>query len=446
MDAILNRVRELKQSLIDFVLDAEGELAVALETFSAEQLAKLPQQGTQSQNLVIDRFLTEGKAGGKSPIEWYIESHAKELSKGDRTLLQSWHRTFIGLFAVQQILPDGFEVMNWLTAKLYTVKPSDPANVRELERAKLGEIIQGRIAPVTAEYWTFSGPLSLMGNLGKPKLAVAIGNFKDQYKPFLYSDAPDLLEEAWKSVEHYHQDFLDFFETDEITMSGYQLGKKIAEFQEVLTKKQLERAGIDDSKSMADLAAEAGMEDEDIEEMAESMGVDSKTLSTTLKSKESVTKMVAPKVELPPDLKKAESVTVLAHPRWGQMILPTYTQFKTLLETEDWQSVKGAENLVRKYLEDPAINAFVWRRLVADYSTQLETILQTVLSRPDLSLPQDLDTLLQEYNKPLEPELPEIASVPVHLHDLFQEALAEVNKSKSKTKSGQKPKKGFQTL
>lgn len=446
MDAILNRVRELKQSLVDFVLDAEGELATALETFSAAQLAKLPQQGTQQQNLVIDRFLTEGKADGKSPIEWFIDSHSKELSKSDRALLQSWHRTFIGLFAVQQILPDGFEVMNWLTAKPYMVRPADPANARELERAKLGEIIQGRIAPVTEEYWTFSGPLSLMGNLGKPKLAVAIGNFKDQYRSFLYSDAPALLEEAWNSVESYHQDFLDFFESDQITMSGYQLGKKIAEFQEVLTKKQLERAGIDDSKSMADLAAEAGMEDEDIEEMAESMGVDSKTLSTTLKSKEAVTKMVAPKVELPPDLKKAESVTVLAHPRWGQMILPTYTQFRTLLETEDWQSVKGSDNLVRKYLEDPTINAFVWRQLVADYPTQLETILQTVLNRPDLSLPKDLDALLQEYNKPLEPELPEIASVPVHLHDLFQEALTEVNKSKSKAKSGQKPKKGFQTL
>jgi hypothetical protein len=443
VDPTIERTKELKQALVDFVLDADGELATALESFSAQQLAKLPQQGVQQQNLVIDRFLTEGRANGKTPIEWFIESHAKELSESDRALLQNWHCTFIGLFAVEQISPEQFELMNWLTAKHYTVKPSNPANVKELERAKLGEIIQGRIAPVTEDYWTFSGPLTLMGSLGKPKLAVAIGNFKEQYKPFLYSDAPELLEEAWKSVERYHQDFLDFFGSDEITMPGYQLSKKIAEFQEVLAKRQLAEAGIDESKSLSELAAEAGMEDEDIEEVAETMGVDKNALSTALKSKEAVTKMVSPKVELPPELKKAESVTVLAHPRWGQMVLPTYTQFRTLLETEDWQSVKGSESLVRKYLEDPAINTFVWRKLVADYPTQLEAVLRLVLNRPEFNLQEDLDALLQEYNKPLEPELPEIASVPLHLHNLFQEALAEVNKSKPKAKSNQKPKKGF---
>jgi hypothetical protein len=55
-----------------------------------------------------------------------------------------------------------------------------------------------------------------------------------------------------------------------------------------------------------------------------------------------------------------------------------------------------------------------------------------------------LDGLLQESQKPLKPELPEIASVPIHLHELFQEALAEVQKSKPKDKGKKKPKKGFQ--
>ncbi len=207
MEAILERSRELKEALTDYVLDADGDLAIALETFSADQLAKSSQQGVQQQNLVIDRFLTEGKVGDKTPIDLFVKSRAKELSKSDQQLLQGWKHTFIGLFAVTQILPDGFELMNWLTAKHYMVKPDGPARQKELERVKLGEIILTRIAPVTEEYWTFSGPSTLMGNLGKPKLAVAIGNFKDNYKGFLYSDAPELLEEAWRSVEKYHQDF-----------------------------------------------------------------------------------------------------------------------------------------------------------------------------------------------------------------------------------------------
>jgi hypothetical protein len=37
VDTVLNRAKQLKQELKDFVLDAEGDLAVSLESFSAAQ-------------------------------------------------------------------------------------------------------------------------------------------------------------------------------------------------------------------------------------------------------------------------------------------------------------------------------------------------------------------------------------------------------------------------
>jgi len=77
--------------------------------------------------------------------------------------------------------------------------------------------------------------------------------------------------------------------------------------------------------------------------------------------------MVMPKVDLPAELRKAERVTALSHPRWGQMFLATYSQFKILLEAEDWQSIEGSEKLIRYYLENPTINAFVWQRLAQHY-------------------------------------------------------------------------------
>jgi hypothetical protein len=443
VDAILARSRQLKQDLVDFVLDAEGELATALEQYSAEQLARSQQPDQHQQTLVVDRFVIEGRVDNQTPIDLFLAA-TPDLSASDRQLLQGWQRSFVGLFAVTKSLPDGLEVMNWLTAKHYTVKPNDPATLEEMQRFRLGEILLTQIAPITENEWTFTAPLKVMGNLGKPKLAVAIGNFKQNYKESLYSDAPELLEEAWRSVERYHQDFLDFFESDAITLPGYQLGKKIVEFQDVLTKKQLAEAGIDESKSMADLAADAGMDEAEIEAAAEAMGADAKAVSTMLKSKEAAAKMVTPKIDLPPELKKAEAVTVLAHPRWGQMFLPTYTQFETVLQADDWQSVPGAAKLVHKYLDDPAINAFVWHRLATAYPAVLEALLRSILERPDFDLQTDLETLLQEHKKPLQPDLPEIASVPIHLHDLFQEALKEVSKSRPKEKDAQKPKKGFQ--
>ncbi|MCC5619464.1 hypothetical protein LC605_31320 [Nostoc sp. CHAB 5836] len=444
MDVILERSHQLKQALVDFVLDAEGELAKALETYAAEQSRRGSGDSTQ-QDLIIDSFLTDGKVGDKSPLELFIESNP-DLEESDRNLINSWHHSFIGLFAITNILPDGSELTNWLTDKRYIVKPNNTQTLQVISRLKVGEILLTRISPVTDSYWTFSGPYTIMGKLGKPKLAVAIGNFKENYKSNLYSDAPDLLEEAWQSVEQYHQQFVDFFGTDEITLSGYHLNKKIAEFQELITEKTLAAAGIDTSKSLAEVAEAAGIGDDEIKAAAQEFGADSNVVSQMFNSKSGNSKMVMPKVDLPADLKKAEQVTALSHPRWGQMFLPTYSKVQAILSAEDWQSVQGAEKLVRYYLEDKSINAFIWHRLGQQYPTQLENVLKVFLQRPEFSLENDLNSLLQEFHKPIEPELPDIASVPIHLHNLFQEALGEVNKSKPKAKGQQKLAKGFQRL
>ncbi len=443
MDAILERSHELKQALVDFVLDAEGELAEALETYAAEHLRRGSGDSSQ-QDLIIDSFLVEGKVGDKSPLELFIENR-QDLSESNGILLKNWHRSFIGLFAISNILPDGFEFTNWLTDKHYIVKPSDIQTLEKLSRLKVGEILLTHIFPINNSDWMFSSPYTIMGKLGKPKLAVAIGNFKENYKNNLYSDAPELLEEAWQSVEQYHQQFLDFFGSDEITLPGYQLNKKIAEFQELITEKRLAEAGIDSSKSLAEMAEEAGVREEEIQTAAKEVGADSNVVSQIFKDNKSTgkTKMVMPKVDLPAELRKAEQVTALSHPRWGQMFLPTYSRMQAILSEEDGQNIEGNEKLIRHYLEDKSINAFIWHRLAQKYPIQLEKLLQDFLQRPEFNLANDLDSLLQEFDKLIEPDLPEIASVPIHLHNLFQEAIAEVNKSKPKGKGQNKSAKGF---
>lgn len=434
MNDRLQRAGELKQALTDFVLDAEGELAVALETFSAEQLSRSQQQDMNQRSLVVDRFLIEGTVGDKTPIQLFLDEEA-DLSKSDRQLVQSWSQAFVGLFEIVQILPDGFELMNWTTAKRYTVKPSETKALAAMARLKVGEIILTEIAPIDDITWMFFSPWTSLGKLGKPKLSVAIGNFKQNYKHHLYSDAPELLEEAWNSVEQYHQSFIDFFGSDEVTLSGYELSKKLAELQAKTTQAQMDAAGIDASKSLKEMAAEAGTSTEELAEAAEAMGMDAKA-ATQLLEKKGAMKMAPTQVELPPHLKNAEQVTALTHPRWGQLFLPTYSRFKAMLEQE--AIAPDAEKLVNHFLGNAETNRFVWQRLAAAYPTQLEIILQATLARPDFQLQTDLDQLLTEHGKVLEPDLPEIASVPIHLHTLFQDALMEIKKEKPKGKKSQK--------
>lgn len=438
----LARAKELKEALTDFVFDAEDELATALESFSAEQLSQKQQIDMHRRDFVVDRFLIEGQIGEQSPIDHFIAA-TPDLTPSDQQLLKAWRRSFMGLFAVTQVLAEAaFELMNWTTAKLYRVQLTE-TELQAARKLQKGDILLTQISPVDQAEWMFFSKWISLGKLGKPKLAVAIGNFKQNYKSHLYSDAPELLAEAWKSVEKHHQNFIDFFNSDEITMPGYQLNKKLAEFQELTVQKQLEESGIDQSKSLKELAEESGISQDEIEDTALALGADAKVMEQVMDGEKTV-KMMAPKVELPPHLKKAEQVTILTDPRAGQVFLPTYTQFKSLLKTENSHTDPTAQALAKKYLDDSEIPVFIWYRLAREHPIELEQLLREVLAQPDFDLHKDLDAALQASGKLLQPELPEIASVPIHLHNLFQEAVLEVSKDKSKKKPKTKASTGFQ--
>ncbi len=455
MESSLKRAADLKQALLDFVLDADGELATALESFSADQLSGAQQQGMNSRDLVIHRFLTESMVGTSTPIDLFLQhQESLELSDSDRALILSWKSSFVGLFAITHILEDGVDVRNWMTDKLYTVKSSNPDELTKLSRLKAGEMLLTQIAPFQAETWMFFSSYISLGKLGKPKLAIAIGNFKKAHKKYLYGDAPELLEEAWKSVEKYHDEFVEFFGADEVMLSGYHLSKKLKEFQDIALQKRLESLSIDPDQSLSDLADEAGLSEVEIATAAADAGIDAKAVTEVLNNPGKA-KMAAPQVELPAHLKNAEQVTVMTHPRWGQLFLANHAQLKAQLaqlnetnEADEEANVDPsgqaiAAKLVRRYLDDPEINTFVWHQLAQQYPAPLERLIREVCDRPDFVLSTDLDLLLAESHKPLSPELPEIASVPMHLHNLFQEAVLEVHKDKPKSKAPAKQSFGF---
>lgn len=438
MTQAIEKAITLKQELVDFVYDAEGELAVALETYAAEQ-GKKSNYGIKQQNLTIDTFITEGKVGTQTPLTMFLAQ--TDLFDSDRNLLQNWEKNFTGLFEIQQIHENCFDLMNWLTAKQYRVYTHSQLPTKEMNRWQPGEIILTRIAPINEQEWFFFSDFVTKGRLSKPKLAVAIGEFKSNYPDFLYGDAPELLEQAWDSVAEYHREFVDFFKSDCITLPGRELNQKISELQQQMSKKRLAAAGIDDSQSFQSIMASTGADEAEITEAATELGADAETVAKVLKSKEKLS-MVTPKVELPPEIKQAEQVTVFSHPRWGQMFLPSYTRFVELLQSENFQEHPNFQLIVRKYLEEPQINFYVWQQLKEEFPTQLEKLLQIFLQRPNFKLETDLETTLLEYDKSSKPQLPEIASVPLHLQTLFEEAVAQVQKSKSKTKK-KKNARGF---
>ena len=430
----LERALKLKEDLIDFVYDASGAIAVALETYAAEK-GKKNSYGIKQKNLTVDLFLTQGQVGDKTSVELFLEQ--RDLAKADRSLVEQWQRNFIGLFEIEAIEEDYYQLKNWLTAKIYKVLGHSKMSDKETSRWQPGEIILTIIAPIDDRQWFFFSDRIVKGRLSQPKLAVAVGEFRDNYPESLYADASELLAQAWSSVAVYHQEFTDFFGSDRITLPGYKLNQKIGELQQIVSQKKLAEAGIDDSKSFTELLAESGQSEAEFTEVATDLGADAETVANIMQNKNK--SMVTPKVDLPPDIKQAESVTVFSDPKWGQMFLPTYEKFTALLASEN-PDPQSSQLLLRKYLEQPEANYYVWQQLKQEYPSALEKLLGNYLEQPDFKL-DDLDRLLLKYDKSSSPELPAIASVPLHLNNLFEAAVAQVQKTKSKSKK--KKKKGF---
>jgi hypothetical protein len=453
-DPLFARAGVLWTAIIEFIQTAEGNVATGLESFTARQLIRNPQLDSGQRKLLVHRFAIEGEVDGKTPLDLFLASQP-DLTLADRQLITSWRRSFVGLLTIVQIFPNGLEIMNWLTAKHYRVQFTDLPSQTAMSRLKIGDVIIAQISPIIDIDWAILTPWIALGRLGRPKLAVAVGVFRQNYPHYLYSDAPELLAAAWESVAVYHDRFVKFFGSDEITLTGVQLQTRIGEFQTWMVDQQLETAGIDKSKSLTEIAAAAGVEAPDLQALTDTLGLTDASASE--RKTTAIDKMVSPQVELPPQLRSAAAVTALSHPYWGQMFLADYPRLKTLLAPVDPQYLPADLKFIHKCLADPLMNTFVWRRLATQFPQQLATAIDQALNLTDAHQPQefnfpsqpstpnsatDLDSVLTKFNKYLEPDLPDLASVPLHLHNLFQSAVLEVSKEKAKSKS-QPKKSGF---
>ena len=444
----LERAKEIKESLIDFVYDAEGDVAIALEEFSAEQLGRWTKPnlaGLDRTALAVDMFLSEGSVGTRSVLDLFLDE-SDGLSDEDKALVQSWAHGFNGLFVVRSIDAGSYVLINWLTEKEYGVRATDEQSSDLLARMSPGEIVMTRLLPLEASVWMMSGPLTLLGKLGKPKLAVAIGNFKKWFPHQLYGDAPELKEMAWESVRQQYEDFVELFGGEQTTMSGHELNKKFQIYQEKTTESQMVAAGIDSSKSLKENMQQAGISEEEIADAIDEIGEENAAAKKLMESSKAM-KMVMPKASLPDEFRSAEAVTVFVHPQWGQTLRKDYASYEEVIaqsstNPEHTEAQTKVDRYTQKYLEDEQVNAHVWHSIAESHGEALEASLRRVLNKPDFEIRQDLDNAIARYGKSLEPELPESASVPEHLHNLFQEAIAAVGKAE-KPKKKAKKKSGF---
>ena len=195
-DPVFIRAGELWRYLIKSIESDDAQVATALKSFTAIQLRRNPQLDSGQRKLLVHRFAIEGKIENQTPLELFLtDAHSEHLSQRvdlnsvDRQLVSSWQHSFVGLIAIVQVYPNGLEVMNWLTAKHYRIQFTDLESQTAMTRLKVGDIIIAQLSPIVGIDWAIFAPYVALGKLGKPKLAVAVGAFRQNYPHYLYPDA-----------------------------------------------------------------------------------------------------------------------------------------------------------------------------------------------------------------------------------------------------------------
>ncbi len=446
MNDRLAQAKVLKQHLLEFVFGADGALAEALERWSAKQSAQLSQsqfqQGGVLTDFVVDSFITQSKQG--QPIAEFLQQHP-DLSPEEQQLLQSWERSFLGLFEIDEKTPEGYLLLrNWLTAQSYRVYPNGSESPDLLKRMQPRGILMSRISPLDSEHWFLSGPNLFLGALGKPKLAMAVGNFKRYHPDSLYEDAPELLEEAWRSVVQHYRDFVDYFGSDRLTLPGPKLSQQLTAFQDALAQQKMDQAGVDEQTSIQELAQKSGTNLSAVEEAAENVGANLKTVSSVLQS-QGKPRMAPIELEVPEHLRRAEQVTLLVHPEWGQAFLDNYAQIQSLL-TELPVAVGDRQTeltqMLHALLSKSELSPYVWYHFAQEMPQNFSAAFAILLQQPNWQS-TELPQVLESFGHRAEPVLPEVANLPVHLNELFQTAMLDLTKGRAKNKKQAKKKQGF---
>ncbi len=436
MNTLLEVAAYLQYELLEFALGSPHRREI--DGFVVKHPSNRRRDIAQN-NLLTDLFITEVPVSGNQTLLDLFIASRPDWSPQELLLLNQWSRTFLGLFEIREPLEGGLRVMNWLSARVYAAYPT-PAQRNLLKRFKPGDIVLTRLSPLEIDAWVFSGPCVPFGNLSKPKLAVAIDNFRRFYRSSLYADAPELLEQAWESVARQHEDFITFFGADEVTIPGPDFNTRLAEFHDWLMQRQAASTGIDINRSLAEMATTAGVSDSELAQMAAESGLDTDKSLTEIAADTRTQVQDSVKLELPSEMVQAEQVTAFSDPRWGQVFVPNYFRLLDLLTAADFRQIDGYANALQSLLRDPIFPTLVWQRAAQQYPQPLEAVLRAALERPQFELDQ-LPELLQEFGKPSQPELPETASAPAHLSQLFQEALATLKSTADGQKAGKKKKK-----
>lgn len=373
----MDQASELKSALVDYAT-SPGFKKRLVARFSS-----LAGTGLSQENAIyeaIESIIYDRGPGSEPLIDRFLRTN-KSLSAHDRAIYESWrdHGVF-GIFKVIERKNDRMVLRNLIDELDYPTYSSQGAEA--IGSAMVNGFVMTRIVPIGSVF-TLSGTTKNFGPQdASTAYAMAARLLSVDHSLPLRNQAK--LAKASATVASQQRIFTELFGATTIMGTGAQMIDAYRKFLVTCTQESV-------------LGSEAAGN-------STSDGAD-----------------LAPDGSFPAGFPGLAAVRLTHHPVKGAVFLIDYDVLETAHATAPTDAQSPGATVLRGYLEDAQIPAFVLQGLADAYPSSVDELYQVALGLPDFSWQHDGAALLRTYKPAVidRDDMPRIAMVPTHLAQAF---------------------------
>jgi len=348
------RAERLKEALVEFA--TKGELKEEFERQSNVFFEEAAHDQEHENESVLDWFLFDWfDEDGEGTIVRYLDEQP-DLDDTDREILLNWLESINSVFEIVSTAKNSVQLKDLDGGDYYTVKT-------RLAKTpfKPGDFIIARLLPL-GNNLIFSGLQFLMPDR---ESALAWLEMRQAFDAF---DSPEAIEKAQREQVAA---FCELFGCDELTVPSTKLNSTLQRFQRYLINERRDpETGITPAERFR-------------QELGQELSVPD--LAT-----------------LPDPVTNASEVTILCDDFDGIVLLPDFSRFKRVFETDKPEKqVPDWKELVWTYIKDPDIPIVAFERVAENFPVRVEKVLRSLISDKDFSL-EHLYAVLLHYKQPVD--------------------------------------------
>ncbi|MFN8673874.1 MAG: hypothetical protein U0457_17565 [Candidatus Sericytochromatia bacterium] len=307
-------------------------------------------------------------------IEWFLfEKHFEEgqnlldifllqnFPTEDNELMMSWKKYVLSIFKVKKEQDGVYTLLNMINNEKYLVETSS-INIK----LNIGDYVISRLLPFFERYIFSSNPYLLKTNSNDDIYRI-VALFEVEFPNFAFIDNKNKMETSYKIQFLEHDDFIEFFGSDEIIVEGKEINSKLQEFYHF---RYFQKKDKEQGKTIAKL-------------FREKFG----------------TYPEIPLVEIPDYITSLDEVGIIYDKIEGLNFLPWYGIFKEIFRNEDFKSIPGYKECVLEYLKSTTISTLPFKRVLREFPNNTINVFKDVLDRKRFSIPEDWDKAMLKYKK-----------------------------------------------